>query len=157
MIDIEVEVRDSIAVAAAPEEAFALVADVGRSGAHFPGVDRLEPIDGSGRWRWSMREKGVGPLSLRVKYDAIYESDPQARTVRWRPPPGGGGDMDSSGSWEVVPRAGGGSVLRFHARTVAHVPVPRLMQRMAEVLAREELSNLKREYLQAIRRTLGPS
>lgn len=157
MIDVEVEVRDSIQVSAAPEAAFALVADVGRSGAHFPGVDKLEPVDAAGRWRWSMKEKGVGPLSLRVRYDAVYESDPAGGTVRWRPPPGGGGDMESSGSWEIQARPGGGSVLRFHARTIAHVPVPRLMKGMAEVLAREELSNLKREYLQAIRRTLGPA
>jgi len=159
MIDVDVDFRGQIRVPAAPEAAFALVADVFRSGMHFPGVDTLTAVDGAGRWRWAMREKGFGPVKIRASYDAIYVADAAAGRVTWEPPRGGGGDMDSWGSWKIEPATGGGggggALLRFHARTVAHIPAPRLMAKLVDALAREELTRLKRQYLEGIGRTLG--
>jgi carbon monoxide dehydrogenase subunit G len=155
MVDVEVDFKDQIRVPATPDAAFGLVSDIYRSGIHFPSVDRLTRIDDGGRWRWQMKEKGFGPIKVRAAYDAVYSTDPSARRVSWEPPRGGGGDMDSWGSWHIEPDGQGGALLRFHARTVAHIHAPRLMAKMVEALAREELTRLKRQYLSAIAKSLG--
>ena len=62
--------------------------------------------------------------------------------------------MDSYGSWTICPGASGGTDLIFEARTVAHVRASRLVAKMVEVVAREELSKLKGQYVRAIKQTL---
>lgn len=153
MIDVEVPFQTETLVPASPDDAWALLSDIARSGGHFPGVDHLTAVDGQGRWRWTLKEKGLGPVRMRVVYDAVYEADPAARTVAWRPAPGRN-DMDSYGRWSIVPD-GAGCRLRFEARTVAHVPAPRLMKGMVEAFATEEIRGLKQQYVRAIARTLG--
>jgi carbon monoxide dehydrogenase subunit G len=153
MVVVDIEYEDEISVEASPEQAFALVADVYRSGMHFPTVESLTPLDDRGRWRWQLREKGIGPVKIRAAYDAIYVADPAARTVIWTAPDTGYGNMKSSGKWEVVPEADTAR-MKFHARTIAYIPAPRIMQKLVEVLAREELLRLKRQYVAAIAATL---
>ncbi len=154
MVEVEVTFANTVQVKATPEEAFALLSDVKRSGMHFPDVQSLEPMSRhDGGWTWTFRERGLGPISLSVKYDAIYEVKPEERRVEWRPPNGGGGDMDSYGSW-TVREAGDGAELAFEARTVAHVRASRLVAKMVEVVAKEELSKLKARYVEAIKSTL---
>ena len=155
MVEVEIEFSTVLPVKASPDEAFALVSDIKRSGMHFPDVASLECTRGDGRWTWRMRERGLGPLTLKVEYDAVYEADPDARTVSWKPPGRSGGDMDSFGSWKLVERPDGGTDLHFHARTVAHIPAPRLMTKVVEGVARDELTGLKKRYVEAIQATLG--
>lgn len=154
MVEVEIEYEVVTPVKASPEEAFALVADVKRSGMHFPDVASLEAA-GEGRWTWKMKERGLGPLTLKVVYDAVYTADEEARTVTWKPPGRSGGDMDSYGSWTLKPRKDGGTDLHFHARTVAYIPAPRLMARVVQGVARDELTGLKKRYVEAIQKTLG--
>ena len=47
-----------------------------------------------------------------------------------------------------------GTTLRFHARTIAHIPAPRLMSKMVDAFVKEELSGYKRDYVHAIKATL---
>ncbi len=143
-------------VRASVDHAFALVADIYRSGMHFPGVETLTPVDDAGRWRWKLKEKGHGPIKFRATYDVIYHSDRDAGVVRWAPPPSGAGDMDSSGTW-TVRAEGSGARMIFDARTVARIPGPRLMAKMIDAFAREELTRLKRRYVQAVGKTLNGS
>lgn len=154
MLDVEVNYTEEVEVSASPQEAFDLLADVYRSGVHFPGVASLASVDDQGRWRWSMEEKGFGPVKLSVVYDAIYTATPDQMRVEWKPAPGKN-DMESFGSWEI---RGGGEVstrLVFHARTIAHIPAPRMMQKMVQAFAKEELQGLKRQYVAAIAATLN--
>jgi carbon monoxide dehydrogenase subunit G len=155
MIDVSVIYDVDLPVVASPETAFALVADIERSAGHFPGLLSIEQISDEGRWRWRMEEKGVGPIKLNVRYDAIYTVDADARTVTWQPPGASGGDMESSGSWRILSKGEGETLLEFRSLTIAHVPAPRLMKGMVEVIATEELSKLMRKYTKAIRATLG--
>ncbi len=153
MVVVEVEYRDEISVNASPERAYALVADVYRSGMHFPSVDALTPLDDRGRWRWQLKEKGIGPVKIRAAYDAIYLADEAARTVTWSAPETGYGNMKSAGKWEIVGEAST-SRLRFYAHTTAYIPAPRMMKKLVEAFAREELLRLKRQYVAAIAATL---
>ncbi len=155
MVEVEIEFKTVVGVKASPDEAFALVSDIRRSGMHFPDVTSLEPGSEEGRWTWKLRERGLGPVSLKVQYDAIYTADPAARTVSWCPPSRGSGDMDSYGSWKLEPRKDGGTDLHFHARTVAQIPAPQLIKRVVESVARDELKGLKKKYVEAIQTTLG--
>ncbi len=153
MVDVEVDFREEVEVQAPPQEAFALLADVYRSGLHFPGVAELTPIDADGRWRWAMKEKGFGPVKLRAVYDAVYTIRPEDRRVDWRPAPGPN-DMESYGSWEIRGGPDEPTVLVFHARTIAHIPAPRMMAKMVDAFVREELTSLKQNYVAAIAATL---
>ena len=141
-------------VSADAETSFALLADVKRSGMHFPAVDRLIPVDDRGRWRWKIKEKGIGPVRMRAGYDAVYVADAEALTVTWAPPSAGAGDMESYGMWRVE-TLDAGSRLHFSARTLVQVPAPRIMKAMVEAFAREEMIRLKRAYLSAIAKTLN--
>lgn len=154
MVDVEIEYEGRIAVRASVEEAFALVSDIHRSGMHFPAVDTLTPVDDAGRWRWKLKEKGHGPIKLRATYDVVYVSDAERLLVRWAPPEQGAGDMDSSGSWSIEP-SGSGTAMRFEARTLLHIPGPSLMAGLIAAFAREELTRLKKRYVEAIAATLG--
>ena len=155
MVEVEIEFQIVLPVKASPDEAYSLVSDIKRSGMHFPDVASLEPGKADGVWIWRMRERGLGPLTLKVEYDALYTADPGARTVTWRPPGLSGGDMDSFGSWTLEPRGDGGTNLHFHARTVAYIPAPRLMARVVEGVAKDELRGLKKRYVEAIQKSLG--
>ncbi len=156
MIDVDVRYRDEILVRASADQAFALVSDIYRSGMHFPGVETLTPVNDAGRWRWKLKEKGHGPIKFRATYDVVYRSDAEAGTVHWAPPGENAGDMDSSGTWTVTTEAGGTRMV-FDARTLARIPGPRLMAKMIEAFAREELTRLKRRYVQAVAKTLNES
>jgi carbon monoxide dehydrogenase subunit G len=154
VIDVDVRYREQIVVRADAERSFALVSDIYRSGMHFPGVETLTPVDDAGRWRWKLKEKGHGPIKFRATYDVIYHSDPDAGVVRWAPPAEGAGDMDSSGTWTVTEVAEGVQMV-FDACTLARIPGPRLMAKMIDAFAREELTRLKRRYVEAVAKTLN--
>jgi hypothetical protein len=153
MVDVEVDYEEEVEVRVAPEAAFALLADVYRSGIHFPGVADLTPVGGDGRWRWAMEEKGFGPVKVKAVYDAVYTASQGDMRVDWKPAPGRN-DMESFGSWEIRP-AGDCTCLVFRARTIAHIPAPRLMAKMVDAFVREELLELKKKYVAAIAATLA--
>ncbi len=153
MVDVEVDYSEEVQVQVPPQAAFALLADVYRSGLHFPGVADLAPVDGDGRWRWSMAERGFGPVKLKAVYDAVYTVSPDVQRVDWKPAPGPN-DMESFGSWEIRGDEQGPTILVFRARTIAHIPAPRMMAKMVDAFVREELIGLKRKYVAAIASTL---
>lgn len=155
MIDVEVRFRRSFRVAASAQTAYELLADIARSAGHFPDLKSIAPVDGQGCWRWQMKERGFGPLTLEVSYDAVYVCQPESGHIEWAPPGGDrGGDMDSYGTW-TIEDDGDGARLHFDARTVAHIPAPRLMAKLVEAITREELTRRKQLYTEAIEKTLN--
>ncbi|MEE2827720.1 MAG: SRPBCC family protein [Myxococcota bacterium] len=155
VIEVQAAFEDSVQVSSDAETSFALVSDIARSGAHFPSVDRLTPVDDAGRWRWKLKEKGIGPVRMKARYDAVYSSDPATLSVDWRPPVTGSGDMKSYGSWKIEPGEHGGAILHFFAKTVIEVPAPGIFRKMVEAFAREEMVRQKKAYLAAIAVTLN--
>ncbi len=154
MLDVEVDYRQEVEVCGEPAAAFALLADVYRSGSHFPGVADLSAVGDDGRWRWSMEEKGFGPVKVQAVYDAVYTADEGSMRVDWKPAPGRN-DMESFGSWEICGGDGTPTRLVFHARTIAHIPAPRIMAKMVDAFVKEEMLGLKRKYVEAIAETLN--
>jgi len=152
VIDVEVPYETEVRIGASRADAFELLADVGRSGSHFPGVGSLEDL-GAGRWRWRMKERGIGPVKVTAVYEAVYVSDEDGGIVEWKPA-AGRHDMDSFGSWTITERDDG-VYLRFKARTVAHVNAPRMMKKMVQAFAAEEIAGMKAAYVQAIAKTLS--
>jgi hypothetical protein len=154
MIDVEVQYVEEIVVRCSPDDAYALVSDIYRSGMHFPAVETLTPVDDAGRWRWKIREKGMGPVKLRPTYDVVYACEPERGVVTWRPASGGTNDMESAGTWTITAE-GTGARMRFDAQTICHIPGPRLMAPMVDAFAREELLRMKRSYVAAVAKTLN--
>ena len=144
-------VRD-FEVGAAPEAAFALLADVPRSASHFPDVRRLVPL-GDNAFRWEMAPAGVGELSLQVVYASRYRGDPARLHVGWDPLPGVG-NAQVGGHWQLALSPRGTRVhLQLDARF--DLPVPALLAKVAARLLARELGRQVDIYIAALGRTLG--
>jgi hypothetical protein len=150
MIDTKVQFHTEIIVKASVEQAFAFVADIAGCASHYPTLDHIDLVDDAGRFRWHMREKGVGPVKMRVIYDAVYTVDAHKRCVEWAPPPEGGGNMECWGKWQIMERGGGGATLKYDSTTIIHVPAPRIMRKAADKVANAELSKYLKIYVEAV-------
>lgn len=139
-------------VRASPETAHALLADVPRSAAHFPGVRRLVSL-GDNCFRWEMEPVGVGELALQTVYASRYHDDPGALRISWTPLPDTG-NAEVAGHWQlqVVPAG-----TRVHLELDTHftLPVPHLLSGAASRVLAHELGRQVDLYIAALVRTLG--
>ena len=154
MVDADIQFKTEFQVGASPDTAFAFVADVARSARHYPTLDQIIAT-GNGGWRWKMLEKTVGPIVMRVEYEAVYTADEHRRSVAWAPPRGGGGDIECFGSWRIAPHPRG-STMVFDNRSIIHVPAPRLMKSMVKRVAEAEMSQYMQQYVRSIASALTP-
>ncbi len=133
------------------DEAYALVADVPRSAAHFPGLKGLDDL-GDDVYRWRMESLSVGKLGFDVGYAARYVRDPAAGTVVWTTEPGSGNTL-ADGTWTVT-ESPEGARLVFDNTIGVSVPVPRLMVRVARKALVQMCSRQVSTYLRAIAKTM---
>lgn len=149
---VPLQLQRDFVVAAPPAQAHALLADVPRSAAHFPDVQRLLPL-GDNTFRWEMQPAGVGELSLQTVYASRYSDDPQALRTRWEPVHGVG-NAEVAGYWQLSAVPQGTRVhLSLDARFT--LPVPALLGQVASRLLARELGRQVDIYIANLRRTLG--
>ncbi len=151
MAEVEVNIRRTLRVNWSPEQAFEMVADVPRSAAHFPGLQRLEDL-GDGVYRWHLSSFKVGKINFPVSYAARYVPDPEAGTVTWSTD-AGSKNTRADGQWVVTPD-GDGTRLVFQNRLVVVLPVPRMIVRMANKIARDMTEKQIGAYLKRISRAM---
>lgn len=151
MAEVQVNIRRTLRVNWSPEQAFEMVADVPRSAAHFPGLERLEDL-GDGVYRWHLSTFKVGKITFPVSYAARYVPDPEAGTVTWSTVDGSK-NTRADGKWVVTPD-GDGALLEFHNHVVVVIPVPRLLARMTNKIARNLTEKQIGAYLQRISRAM---
>jgi carbon monoxide dehydrogenase subunit G len=151
MAEVKVNIQRTLRVGWSPEEAFAMVADVPRSASHFPGLQRLEDL-GDGVYRWHLSSFRIGKITFPVSYAARYVPDPEAGTVTWSTDPGSK-NTRADGKWVVTPD-GDGALLEFHNHLVVVLPVPRMIMRMANKIARNLTEKQIGAYLGRISRAM---
>jgi len=151
MAEVEVNIRRTLKVSWPPDRAFELVADVPRSASHFPGLEKLEDL-GDGVYRWHLSSFKVGKIKFPVSYSARYVSNPDNSTVTWSTQ-AGSKNTRADGEWQVHPD-GEGTRLEFRNRLVVVLPVPRLMMRMANKVARDMTEKQIGAYLGRISRAM---
>lgn len=124
-LSLEMAVDRTFTVRAAPDEVWALLADVAASAAFFPDVDRLTPL-GDGTWRWELAAVGPPQARFQTVYACRYVGDAKARTMVWTPVDGVG-NARVAGTWRVDGR-GAGAALVLHTTCRLVLPLPGLLR-----------------------------
>lgn len=151
-VSVKIAVRRQLAVKAAPDQTFALLADVPRSVSHFPRVRQLVAL-GGGAYRWEMEPMGTAGISHQVVYACTYSADAAGRQVRWTPlPEVGNGRI--RGRWSLQPSPAG-TAIDFETDGHLEVPVPRLLKSVAEPFVLAEFARSIDAYLDALAKSLG--
>ena len=155
MSDLSALATETLTVSASVAEAYALVADVPRSTAHFAGPEDLRHRGGQDL-TWTLEKLGMASVSLQAVYTCRYSVDAGARVVRWTAAqlPGDNGSVE--GSWTVTAH-GSGARLVLENRLTLHLGarIPRLMRGPAEKLVARENSRLVGLYVANIQQTLS--
>ncbi len=152
MVDLNVTLQRTLEVKWSRDDAYALVADVPRSAAHFPGLRGLDDL-GDGVYRWRLESFKVGKFGFDVGYAARYVGDPEAGTVVWTTQPGSG-NTRADGQWTVTATADGGARLVFDNTIHVSVPLPRLMAKLGKKALAEMSHRQVDSYLRAIAKTM---
>jgi carbon monoxide dehydrogenase subunit G len=152
MAELTVTVQRSLEVKWARADAFALVADVPRSAAHFPGLRGLDDL-GGGVFRWRLESFRIGKFGFDVGYTALYTPDVEAGTVLWKTQPGGG-NTRADGAWTVT-ASGDGARLTFDNTITITAKMPRLMVGAANRALKEVSRRKVDTYLRRISKTMN--
>lgn len=152
-VSVALDLNRAVAVPAAPDEAFALVADVPTAATLFPGLERLVPL-GDGAYRWEMTPVVVAQTRLQTVYASRYVVDPAARTVDWTPVRGvGNGQI--GGRWTLKARPGGGTALALRIEGTVDVAMPALTRVFVVPAVRGEFGRLVGLYVERLAARLG--
>ena len=158
MIEVPVRVERSFQLPAPPEGAWALLRDVPRWGALFPGVASVEPYaappaDGADAFLWTMEPMGPPGGRVTTVYACRYAADMSARTLTWTPIEGvGNARFEGAASLREVP-GGAAGTLRLNA--VLQIPAPRFVRRMVEPAVAFEMGRMTDGFLDRLRAELG--
>jgi carbon monoxide dehydrogenase subunit G len=151
VVEVTVNIRRTLSVGWDADRALALVADVPKSAAHFPGLERLDDL-GDGVFRWNMNPFQVSKFRHQVRYSAQYITDTTNRIVVWNTI-GQDNNTTADGRWTVVSE-GTGTRLEFENRLVVRMPVPRLASRVVKALVPKITDRETRIYLERIAATM---
>ncbi|MCF8292157.1 MAG: SRPBCC family protein [Chlorobium sp.] len=132
---------------------FSLLADVPRSAAHFPGVDRLVDLGGNA-YRWEMEKIGIGGYTLQQTiYACQYLDDASAGRVFWTPIEGVG-NAGVEGEWIVAPKEEGTTV-RLNTRGRLTVDFPSFLQFVLSPLVQMEFTGMVDRYIENLGKTFS--
>jgi carbon monoxide dehydrogenase subunit G len=130
--------------AAPAARVFSLLADVPASAAHFPQVERLQPL-GDSTYRWQLQKLGGGRVSLQTVYAARYRADRKALQVQWQPV-AGIGNARIGGSWTLQAQ-GRRTRARLQLQGEIDVALPGLMKPVVVPVVLRENERLVQQYL----------
>lgn len=135
---------------ATPDQTYALLADVPRSGKHFPDVQDVRPV--GDLHLWQMKRVGVPPLAFQSEYHGRWELDPVARSVRWASVPGRGNTV-VKGQWTIEPD-GSGTRFTLDLTFTLAMPLPSILRSSAEKVLAHENGRIIAGYLANLTATL---
>ncbi len=137
----------------APDQVFALLADVPRSASHFPKVGQLVDLGGN-TYRWEMEKIGIGGYTLQQTiYACRYSADAAALQVGWTPVAGVGNGI-VEGGWQVTPNAGG-STVTFTTKGELSVDFPSFLQFIIAPLVQLEFTGLIESYIKNLQESFS--
>ncbi|NTV02803.1 MAG: SRPBCC family protein [Chlorobiaceae bacterium] len=137
---------------ALPDKVFELLADVPRSAAHFPDVEKLEDLGGNA-FRWVMEKIGIGDYTLQQTiYACTYTSNPETLRVDWTPVDGVG-NASVEGGWTLSPAAAGTKV-QLNTKGRLQVDFPGFLQFLLSPLIEMAFAQKIDRYISNIAETL---
>lgn len=153
MLQLRLPYTHAIEVAASPQAAYDLLADVPDSAAHFPQLETVAPGP-EGAWTWKTKKIGIGKISVQTTYALRYSNDPEALTIAWEPVPEVGNGR-SRGSWKIEESPRGARLSFENLFEVEFRGLPSLLRRGVEPFAIKENARIIRLYMGNLARTLG--
>ena len=161
MIEVPVRVERAFRLAAPPPATWALLRDVPRWGALFPGVASVEPYGappggggGAGTWVWTMEPMGPPGGRVTTVYACHYHADDAARTLAWTPVEGvGNARFEGAVALREVP---GGVAGRLRLEAALQIPAPRFARAVVEPAVAFEMGRMTDGFLDRLRAAVGP-
>lgn len=155
MVAARVRVERAFRLAASPDAAWALLADVPRWGALFPRVASVEPFPAAGPdvYRWTMEPMGPPGVQVRTEYACRYLRQPNARVLTWTPVEGVG-NARFEGAVRLAPRSDGGSDGALRLAATLQIPAPRFAQAIVEPAVSLEMGRMTDRFLARLDRAL---
>ncbi|MCC5934720.1 MAG: SRPBCC family protein [Candidatus Cyclonatronum sp.] len=148
-----VELNRTFEVSWAPEQVFELLADVPKSVAHFPKVDKLIDL-GDNAYRWEMEKIGVQMYNIQAIHACKYTSYPGMKTVKWEPVKGVGNGV-VSGSWKLDDAEGGGTVVKFHIKATLETDLPFFVKMAVSPIVAGEFESMIDTYHKNLQETMN--
>jgi len=141
---VNVELDREFTVSADKETVFELLADVPKSGSHFPRVKALTN-QGKNIFLWEMEKVGLGEHAFQTVYACKYIPDESEGTVIWEQVKGIGNSI-VSGSWEITESSDGTNV-KFVTNAKMTLPLPWLLKIAISPVVKHEFNSMVDEYI----------
>lgn len=151
-VKVSIDVDREFEVKADIDTAFALLASVPDSAAHFPKVDELVDL-GDNTYRWEMEKIGLGDHSIQTIYACQYDADEGSKAVKWVPIKGEGNGV-VKGSWNLEEN-GGGTTCKLTTSAELTLPLPGLLKLAISPVVKHEFTSMVDEYIDNLKGALS--
>lgn len=159
---ITVALERAFALPAAPERAFALLADVPRWAEWFPEVEAIEalPERGPGVYRWTMAPQGPKGHTTQTVYACRYTSDAAAHVLTWTPVEGEG-NATFEGETRLTPAEAttdgdaGSSAGRLRLKATLELELPPFVRPFVEPVVEIAFQSAVTKFLENVRAALA--
>jgi carbon monoxide dehydrogenase subunit G len=149
-ITVSIELNREIEISGSYDEVFELLADVPRSAAHFPKVNKLTDL-GDNTYRWEMEKVGVDKHAIQSVYASKYFSDKEAGRITWEPVKGEGNGL-VRGSWVLKAKGDNATTAKFQTSAELTLPLPGLLKLAISPVIKHEFNGLVDTYMNNLKK-----
>ncbi|MBU2873764.1 SRPBCC family protein [Marinobacter salexigens] len=149
-ITVSIELNREIEISGSYDEVFELLADVPRSAAHFPKVNKLTDL-GDNTYRWEMEKVGVDKHAIQSVYASKYFSDKEAGKITWEPVKGEGNGL-VRGSWVLKAKGDNATTAKFQTSAELTLPLPGLLKLAISPVIKHEFNGLVDTYMNNLKK-----
>ncbi|WP_417520997.1 SRPBCC family protein [Marinobacter sp.] len=149
-ITVSIELNRELEISGSYDEVFDLLADVPRSAAHFPKVNKLTDL-GDNTYRWEMEKVGVDKHAIQSVYASKYFSDKDAGKITWEPVKGEGNGL-VRGSWVLKAKGDNATTAKFQTSAELTLPLPGLLKLAISPVIKHEFNGLVDTYMNNLKK-----
>lgn len=149
-ITVSIELNRELEIPGTYDEVFDLLADVPRSAAHFPKVNKLTDL-GDNTYRWEMEKVGVDKHAIQSVYASKYFSDKDAGKITWEPVKGEGNGL-VRGSWVLKANGDKATTAKFQTSAELTLPLPGLLKLAISPVIKHEFNGLVDTYMNNLKK-----
>lgn len=149
-ITVSIELNRELEISGTYDEVFDLLADVPRSAAHFPKVNKLTDL-GDNTYRWEMEKVGVDKHAIQSVYASKYFSDKDAGKITWEPVKGEGNGL-VRGSWVLKAKGDNATTAKFQTSAELTLPLPGLLKLAISPVIKHEFNGLVDTYMNNLKK-----
>ena len=149
-ITVNIEIQREFTMNGDYDTVFDLLADVPRSVAHFPKVEKLTDL-GDNTYRWEMEKVGVDKHNIQAVYACRYSPDKSRGVIDWEPVKGEGNGL-VSGRWDIRDNGDGTTGLQFRTEAEMTLPLPGILKMAVSPVIKHEFNGLVDTYINNLKK-----